>query len=425
MGATDPNCGLQPHRLAWPDHTHQLAPAPKVETKIAVVGGGIGGLAAALALARAGQQIQLLEKNALFAEVGAGVQLGPNVVRILNSWDLGPLLKSVAAFPARLEVRNALSGGVLGTLALGPSMVEKYGAAYATVARADLHGLLLTALYRSGSAELRLGSEVVSLAQDAQNVKVQLAPQPGAAGSVLTSKLLVGADGLWSRVRSSLLHDGAPRVTGHLAYRAMLRQTDLPQHLRSQVVTAWMGPDFHVVQYPVRGGEWLNVVAIVHGRVQGDLKNWDHDANGPELQQKLASACAPLRDLVAAIDDWRLWPLCDRLPMRSVAEHASGRVALLGDAAHPMRPYLAQGAGMAIEDAAELAHALAMPGLEVPTALHNYAARRWQRNARVQARAIRNGEIFHMKGAMRWGRDTALKLLGTRLLDVPWLYRGG
>jgi salicylate hydroxylase len=244
-----------------------------------------------------------------------------------------------------------------------------------------------------------------------------------AKGQTFTAHALIGADGVWSLVRQLVVDDAPPRVTGHLAYRAMVRQSDLPAALRSQVITAWMGPRFHAVQYPVKSGDWLNVVVIVQGRVGGDLQSWDHSANGVDLHRHLAGACEPLRSLVEAIADWRLWPLCDRAPMQSALEHARGRVALLGDAAHPMRPYLAQGAGMAIEDAHVLAQSLASTD-DVVQALQHYADARWQRNARVQARAIRNGEIFHMQGLMRSGRDMSLKLLGARLLDVPWLYRG-
>jgi salicylate hydroxylase len=186
-----------------------------------------------------------------------------------------------------------------------------------------------------------------------------------------------------------------------------------------------MGPDFHVVQYPVRGGQWLNVVAVVHGHVYGDPQHWDHSANAAELRSRLVQAGTPLQDLVHAIPHWRLWALSDRPPMRSAAEQAHGRVALLGDAAHPMRPYLAQGAGMAIEDAAELAHALQGEVNDVPAALQRYAAARWQRNAKVQARAIRNGEVFHMQGFMQFSRDLSLKLLGPRIMALPWLYGGG
>lgn len=395
-----------------------------MDKKIAIVGGGIGGLAAALACTRSGLQVQLLEQSPVFSEVGAGIQMGPNVVRVLESWGLGAQLKTVAAFPAKLEVRNAVSASLLATLPLGQQMVQRYGAAYASIARADLHSLLLTALCQQGSAELMLGSEVTAVTQDDDAVQVQVASSPVVKGGVLQADVLVGADGLWSRVRAQVLRSGGPRVTGHLAYRAMLPQSDLPQALRSQVVTAWMGPDFHVVQYPVRGGDWLNVVAIVHGDVSADLKNWDHSANAPELRAKLANASAPLLDLIHAIPDWRLWALCDRPPMRSAADQVKGRIALLGDAAHPMRPYLAQGAGMAIEDAAELARVLTLSGATVPEALQTYASNRWQRNARVQARSIRNGEIFHMKGPLRMGRDLSLKLLGQKILDVPWLYQG-
>jgi salicylate hydroxylase len=174
----------------------------------------------------------------------------------------------------------------------------------------------------------------------------------------------------------------------------------------------------------VRAGEWLNVVCIVHGKVTSDPQSWDHSANAHELRSRMALARGPLRDLIYAIDHWRLWPLNDREPMASAAEHAKGRIALLGDAAHPMRPYLAQGAGMAIEDAAALARCIEETPLEIPHALQRYAEMRWQRNAKVQARAIRNGQIYHLKGLAQVGRDLSLKLLGARLIDVPWLYNG-
>ena len=175
----------------------------------------------------------------------------------------------------------------------------------------------------------------------------------------------------------------------------------------------------------MRGGAWLNVVAIVHGDITTDINTWDHSANAADLATALAGSNSALQDLVAAIANWRLWPLCDRPPIQGPYQHALGRVALLGDAAHPMRPYLAQGAGMAIEDAAELGRILALPGdpaFDVPVLLERYALNRWQRNARVQARALRNGQIFHAQGALRWGRDAAMKVLGETLLDMPWLY---
>ena len=389
-----------------------------MDKDILVAGGGIGGLAAAYALAHKGAQVTLLEQSSEFGEVGAGIQLGPNVVRILEAWGLGEALRGVAAFPECLRVRNAMNGAVLGELPMGQTMVQRYGASYVTIARADMHGLLLDAVRRQGKVHLRLSSEVTRVDQDEQTVRVQTLTQN------FHAPVLVGADGVWSRLRKEVVDDGAPRVTGHLAFRALVAQADLPEKLRSKVVTAWLGRDFHVVQYPVRRGEWLNVVAIVHGHVYGDPKHWDHSANAAELRTRLAGATKALRDLVHAIPNWRLWALSDRPPMRSASEHARGRIALLGDAAHPMRPYLAQGAGMAIEDADTLARVLDANPDDVPAALQSYANLRWQRNARVQARAIRNGEIFHLRGPMQVGRDLSLRLLGEKLLDVPWLYRG-
>jgi salicylate hydroxylase len=199
--------------------------------------------------------------------------------------------------------------------------------------------------------------------------------------------------------------------------------------LRTEQVTAWLGPRLHAVQYPVRRGELQNLVVIVQGPVPQDLESWDHAANAAGLEYALQGTCTALQDVVRSVGaaggpGWRLWPLCDRPPVRSADEMAQGLVALLGDAAHPMRPYLAQGAGMAIEDAAELQRALAMHDLDVPLRLRRYALNRWQRNARVQARSTRNGRIFHALGPVRWGRDLSLRWLGERLLDVPWLYRG-
>ena len=388
------------------------------QSPVLIAGGGIGGLAAALACSRAGLLVQLFEQAPEFGEIGAGIQLGPNVMRVLQGWGLDAALAGAAAFPARLRAREALSGDVLGVLPLGRDIAQRYGAPYAAIHRADMHGLLLQAVRDRGDAVLHLQRVVSSFEQAVDGVTLRLGDGASVQGDVL-----IGADGLWSRVRAALLADGPPRVSGHLAYRAMVPQHSLPESLRSSDVTVWLGPDMHVVQYPVRQGDWLNVVAIVHGqRADADLSQWDHLANASDLRTALADTCAPLRDLVEAIDYWRLWVLCDREPMRGAHEQAHGRVALLGDAAHPMRPYLAQGAGMAIEDAAELGRCLTETGRDFSAALRRYAERRWQRNARVQARSIRNGAIFHAQGPLRWGRDLSLRLLGAKLLDQPWLY---
>ena len=400
--------------------------------QLLVAGGGIGGLAAALACARQGWQVRVFERAAALSEVGAGVQLGPNVVRLLQAWALGPALQAVAAFPARLDVRDAASGQQLASLRLA-DMARRYGAPYATIHRADLLGLLQQAALAHGGIALQLDRRVQRFDDTSECLLLQLQHGDGTAAPPVPGDALVGADGLWSCVRTQLLADGPPRLTGHLAYRALLPQATLPKALRSNEVTAWLGPRLHLVSYPVRCGEALNVVAFVHGAPPGGargatpdaLADWDHATNAADLQAALAGCCAPLQELVRAVPGWRLWVLADRPPLQAAAQQARGRVALLGDAAHPMRPYLAQGAGMAIEDAEALGRALHQvdaAGHGVPAALARYAQERWQRNARVQARALRNGMVFHATGPLRWGRNLSLRLLGERLLDMPWLY---
>lgn len=386
-------------------------------TQTVIVGGGIGGLASVVALGRTGQSVQLIEQASEFSEVGAGVQLGPNVTRVLQAWGLGAALDAVACRPHRLSVRNVHTGTEIASMPLGQTMQDRYGAPYVTIARSDLHSLLLAPALQLTNPRLQTKLEAVAL-HHVDGVEYRLQGD----SSSYRADVLVGADGVWSQVRQFLLPDLQPKPTGHLAYRAMVPQRDLPAALRSQQVTLWMGPDCHVVQYPVRSGDYLNVVAIVHGAVNGDLKTWDHQANAPELRARLAHAQAPLLDLLHAIDHWRLWPLYATPPMGCGSQQAQGRIALLGDAAHPMRPYLAQGAGMAIEDAQQLAVSLREQALQPSLALQAYARARWQRNAQVQSRAERNGRIFHMRGVMGLGRNFALRMAGAKLMDQPWLY---
>ena len=392
--------------------------------QLLIAGGGIGGLAAALAAARAGWEVRLYERAEAFSEVGAGIQLGPNVTRILHAWGLQDALETVAAFPTRLQVRSAISGADLGALPLGQRAVQRYGAPYATIHRADMHRVLRQAAEQHAGVQLNLDQWLTTYADDGASVALTTV-----RGLTVEGDALIGADGVWSRVRQQMLADGDPRVTGHLAYRTMLRQDALPERLRTTQVTAWLGPRLHMVQYPVRRGDWMNVVAIVQGPPPADPERWDHHANAADLARAMGATCSPLRELIDAVPDatvnqepWRLWALADRPPLRRAEQMARGLVALAGDAAHPMRPYLAQGAGMAIEDAAELARALAMDAVDVPTRLKRYALARWQRCARVQARSIRNGQIFHSTGLMRIGRDASIRLLGERILDVSWLY---
>jgi salicylate hydroxylase len=388
--------------------------------QVLIAGAGMGGLAAAIASARAGWQPRVFEQADAFEEAGAGIQLGPNATRLLRGWDLEGALRQVAAYPQALSVRSAHSGEMLARLPLGASAVDRYGAPYATLHRADLHRLLLQGA-RAAGAELTLATRI-----DAVNDALEAVRIGTDGGREIEGDALVGADGLWSGVRQQVWADGAPVPTGHLAYRALVAQNDLPPPLRSDEVTVWLGPRLHVVTYPVRCGEWLNLVAIVQGSVTGDAQAWDQAAIGADLQQAMGEPCTPLRDLVWAAPGWWVWTLHERPSLHSAQALAQGRVALLGDAAHPMRPYLAQGAGMAIEDAQELGRCLALAHeriTDVQVALRRYSLNRWERCARVQRQAVRNGRIFHATGPVQWGRDLSLRLLGERLLDQPWLYR--
>ena len=391
-----------------------------MERKILIAGGGIGGLATALACGRQGMATQVFEKKRVLSEVGAGVQLGPNVLRVLEAWGLRSAIDAVACFPQRLEVRSALSGALLGTLPLGARAVQRYGARYATMARADLHALLHRAVQAQGMAQVHLAQAVARVSQDVSAVELLTEDHRKRRANVL-----IAADGVWSHVRDFLRPDVQALFTGHVAYRAMAKQSDLSESLRSDCVTVWLGPSMHAVQYPVHAGSMLNTVVLVEGAAPEDAQAWEQAAVRSVLLDQLAGAHGSLQDRVRSMAQWRLWPLCGLPHLRGPQDMVFGRIALLGDAAHPMLPYLAQGAGMAIEDAAAVAQCLQQALGDDAKALLTYAHKRWRRNARVQARAQRNGEIFHATGLTAWARDAAMGVLGRRILDVPWLYQGG
>lgn len=393
-----------------------------------VIGGGMAGLSAALVARRAGLQVTLLEQAEAFSEVGAGIQLGPNAVRVLHDWGLLPELRAVAAFPERLSVRDARSGGQLGGLTLGAAMQQRYGQPYATIHRADLHQILLRQLQGSSQVDCRLRQRLQAFEQDDAGVRLRTED-----GSRYQAGALLGCDGLWSRVRGQLLADGAPVFSGDLAYRGLVPMAELPPELRCNQVTAWLAPGLHAVHYPVRAGTAMNVIVVVEGTIPPDPESWDQAAQAPQLRRALGPVHGDLDRLLQAVPDWRLWPLNARAPMRGPQEHAQGRVALLGDAAHPTRPYLAQGAAMALEDAWTLGQLLAQPGwrkgpaaqdIAWPGLLQALAQTRWRRNAWIQQRSRRNGQIFHAAGPLRWGRNLAMAALGEGLLDLPRLYQG-
>lgn len=388
-----------------------------MNVRVAVAGGGIGGLAAAFACARAGREVQVFEQASAFSEVGAGVQLGPNVTRVLHAWGLVGGLRDVAAAPQVLVVRDAADGRELGSMRLGAFFEARYDGPYLTLHRADLQQLLLVAARNAGIAP-RLQARVTAVEDGGPGVALRLE-----GDDQVHCDALVAADGVWSALREAVVADGPARPSGHIAHRALAPRDALPRQLRTEDVNLWLGPRTHVVAYPVRGGELLNVVAIVEARQRAASHDWDQGGQAAELLQAMGRVDRKLRELIEAMPSWGLWSLHGRPPLAGPDAMARGRIAFLGDAAHPMLPYLAQGAGMAIEDADVLGRVLAdVSPNDVPAALQRYAEARWRRCAQVQARALRNATIFHASGVLRLGRDAAMRLMGERLLDQPWLY---
>jgi salicylate hydroxylase len=373
---------------------------------ILLVGGGLGGLATALALGQAGVTTQLHEQSPAFTEVGAGIGLGPNAVRRLQSWGVWEALQAKGFVPSQLEVMDAKNGRQLGCLPMSKAFEQRYGAPYLTIHRADLHGILLNALQSKGSCDLRLNTHWT----DIHNSLL-----------VEQNSALIGADGINSTVRSQVWGAQPLQSSGHWAYRTLLPRNVLPAAWRSDAMGLWL-------HYPVRGGEWLNLVVLVESNDTPTEAAWDTqrstEQTSHDLQLALQGTCSGLQDLVGMAEHWRAWALFDRPPLRSASDMAKGRVALLGDAAHPMLPYLAQGAGMAIEDAQVLAQCWSQAGLSVEQRLQAYAQSRWQRVAKVQARARRNARLFHASGVLAWGRDTAMRVGGAAVMDMPWLYGG-
>jgi salicylate hydroxylase len=381
-----------------------------------VAGGGIGGLAAALVLARQGHAVQVLEQSDAFGEIGAGIQIGPNAFRMFEHLGLTEAIRAVAYFPPHLVMRDVRSGELVVKSPVGEQARATYGYPYGVIYRVDLHHVLLEACRAQPSIGLHVKSKVLGFTQTEDAVQVQLAD-----GRHLRGRALIGADGLWSRVREAIVGDGKPRVSGHIAYRAVLPISQVPEHLYSPDVTLWGGEKTHLVHYPLRRGELFNLVAVFHSNRYEEGWNTFGDPN--ELHERFAEAAAPVRDLLGKIDTWKMWVLCDREP---VADWSRGRTTLLGDAAHPMLQYLAQGACMAIEDAVTLGAALrATPG-DVPAAFRAYQQARYLRTGRVQLTARLYGDIYHASGVARELRnrlfqsgDESAGFIGTH-----WLYRG-
>jgi 3-hydroxybenzoate 6-monooxygenase len=390
---------------------------PTNTKSIIISGGGIGGLAAAFVLAKSGQRITLLEQASEFGEIGAGIQLGPNIFKMFAYLGLTEKINALAYFPPAMGMRDVRTGEQVVRVPMGDAARAAYnGFAYGVIYRADLHNVLLQACKEQRLITLQTNAKVVSFTQTSDQVSVQMAD-----GQSLLGTALIGADGLWSKIREAIVGDGKPRVSGHIAYRAVLKKQDVPAHLWNDEVQLWGGEKTHLVTYPLRRGELFNLVAVFHSDKYEE--GWNTFGDTAELSKRFKDAHPTVKELLSKIETWKMWVLCDRDPVKNWSQ---GRVTLLGDAAHPMLQYLAQGAGQAIEDAVVLGKALEHCKGNVAQAFLKYQSTRYLRTARVQLTARFYGDIYHASGVTRELRNEMFQsgAESAGFAGLKWMYGG-
>ena len=384
-----------------------------------VAGAGIGGLTAALALAHRGHRVVVVEQSEKLSDAGAGIQLSPNATRILATFGVTSRLAPLAVTPEGLSIRRAKTGREIAFIPLGSQMEFRFGAPYWMVHRGDLQSALADAVHHHPDIVLKLATRLDDLAIHAHGITAQLRE----GGSIHDERAigLIGADGLWSLTREKLGDTSKPRFRNRTAWRAMLPASSVPEDFRRPAIQLWLGPNAHLVHYPVRGGAFINVVAIVRDR--WNQAGWSAPGQRNDLLRHFpVSAWArPARDLLQIPENWHKWALFDR----SGSGYAGrGPMTLLGDAAHPVLPFLAQGAAMAIEDAAVLAACLASPAADLQTGMRRYEALRHGRVLKIQRAARATGRIYHLSGMRAIARDVGMQLLGGKrlLARYDWLY---
>ncbi|HMN37010.1 MAG TPA: FAD-dependent monooxygenase [Hyphomicrobium sp.] len=389
--------------------------AASPDSPVLIAGGGIGGLATALALSKSGIPSHVLERRADFSETGAGIQIGPNGARILEAIGAAPWLREQVAAPDMLQVRDALTGARITSMPLGDWIAKRHGAPYWTAHRQDLHAALLQAARASPSITLTTGAMAEAATQTREGVSLRCAE----CGTALEGKALIAADGLWSTLRARHFDAAPARPAGKNAYRTVVPVSSLPEGLAINDVHIWLTAGAHVVHYPVRAGREHAFVIIL---------DEPHHATGWSTPVEAAFVCAraqrlapSLRVLLEAGEGWRVWSLYELAMPQTWSQ---GRMALLGDAAHPVLPFLAQGAVLALEDAIVLARELSRDTGSVSEALTRYEDRRRPRALRVQGASRRNGRIYHLSGALARARDNVLRRSPATLLmrQYDWLY---
>lgn len=379
-----------------------------------VIGGGIGGLSTALMIAKLGKRVCVLEQAQQFAEIGAGIQLGPNAFKMFGRLGITDEVKAVSAFPDSLMMRDNITGEIVADIPAGEHFTRHFGYPYAVIHRADLHAILLRHCEALGLIDLRTNSNAIDVSQDDTRVEVRTE-----AGLLLHGAAVIGADGLWSRVRQLIVADGDARVSGHIAYRAVLKTEDVPPELNWNTMCLWGGEKAHLVQYPLRRGELFNLVAVFHSDRHSE--GWNAYGDPEELNLRFSDKCAQVQTLLERIESWRMWVLCDRDPVRIWSDR---RMTLAGDAAHPMLQYLAQGANMAMEDAVCISDMLVNEDFDYPAAFQRYQQARYLRTARVQMTARLYGEVYHASGAVRDMRNAEIASwqVQRHYLGMDWLY---
>src|ERR1700742_104272 len=370
-------------------------------------------MTASLALAARGFRVVLLEKAEKLEETGAGLQLSPNATRVLIGLGLKDRLGSRAVVPESINIMGARAGGEIPRLPLGEAATQRAGAPYWVVHRADLQAALQSAVNDNPDVDLRLGAQFEDAVAHAKGLTV--VQRRGNSRHSEVCLALIGADGIWSNVRHHLFPEVAPQFSGMIAWRGTLDATQLPREYTAPRVQLWMGPGAHIVAYPISGARQINVVVIVPGT--WNRPGWSAPGDGLELKGAFDAQRwpGPARMMLGAVDVWRKWAL---FTLPSGGEWTSGTIALLGDAAHAMLPFAAQGAGMAIEDAAVLAKTLsdqpAETAKQITAALKRYAKLRRSRVARVERAARQQGRIYNYTGALALARDLAIKTLGSQ-----------
>jgi len=390
---------------------------------IYIAGAGIGGLTASLALAARGFRVVILEKAERLEEVGAGLQLSPNASHVLVALGLQHRLTARAVTPDAISLMSARGGGEVTRLPLGEAATLHAGAPYWVLHRADLQAALQAEVNDHHDIELRLGCQFVDVAAHAKGLTV--VARSGNSRQQELALALIGADGIWSTVRQHLFPNVQPRFSGLIAWRGTLEATQLPREYAARRVQLWMGPNAHLVAYPISGARQINVVAVVPGT--WNRPGWSAPGDPNELRNIFASPSwsGPARMMLGAVDGWKKFAL---FTLPEGGDWTSDKIALLGDAVHAMLPFAAQGAGMAIEDAAVLAKCLGEAAAEngdgIAAALKRYAKLRRSRVMQVQRTARRNGTIYHLSGPAAFARDLAIKAMGPArmLARQDWIY---